>query len=77
MARALLEHLAEDSLPEWEILARSIMDANYKPVFTSYRQMPLLVSELLRRGYGEDNVVKFVGGYFLRVFKAVREGQRA
>jgi len=33
------------------------MDANYKPVFTSYRQMPLLVSELLRRGYGEGNVV--------------------
>ena len=53
------------------------MDANYKPVFTSYRQMPLLVSELLRRGYGEDNVVKFVGGNFLRVFKAVRDGRRA
>lgn len=52
------------------------MDANYKPVFTSYRQMPLLVSELLRRGYGEDNVVKFVGGNFLRVFEAVREGRR-
>lgn len=52
------------------------MDANYKPVFTSYRQMPLLVSELLRRGYGEDNVVKFVGGNFLRVLGAVWEGRR-
>ncbi len=53
------------------------MDANYKPVFTSYRQMPLLVSELLRRGYGEDNVVKFVGGNFLRVFEAVWAGRRS
>lgn len=53
------------------------MDANYKPVFTSYRQMPLLVSELLRRGYGEDNVVKFIGGNFLRVFAAVWAGRRA
>lgn len=52
------------------------MDANYKPVFTSYRQMPLLVSELLRRGYGEDNVVKFVGGNFLRVFEAVWAGRQ-
>ncbi|MFZ5669245.1 MAG: dipeptidase [Pseudomonadota bacterium] len=52
------------------------MDANYRPVFTSYRQMPLLVSELLRRGYGEDNVVKFVGGNFLRVFEAVWAGRR-
>lgn len=53
------------------------MDANYKPVFTSYRQMPLLVSQLLRRGYGEDNVVKFIGGNFLRVFAAVWAGRRA
>lgn len=52
------------------------MDANYKPVFTSYRQMPLLVSELLRRGYGENNVVKFVGGNFLRVFAAVWAGRQ-
>jgi membrane dipeptidase len=52
------------------------MDANYKPVFTSYRQMPLLVSELLRRGYGDDNVVKFVGANFLRVFEAVWAGRR-
>jgi membrane dipeptidase len=53
------------------------MDANYKPVFTSYRQMPLLVSELLRRGYGEDNVVSFIGGNFLRVFAAVWAGRPA
>ncbi len=53
------------------------MDANYKPVFTSYRQMPLLVSELLRRGYGEDNAIGFVGGNFLRVFEAVWNGRQA
>lgn len=51
------------------------MDANYKPVFTSYRQTPLLVSELLRRGYGEENVIKFIGGNFLRVFDAVWVGR--
>lgn len=53
------------------------MDANYRPVFTSYQQMPLLVSELLRRGYGEDNTIAFVGGNFLRVFGAVWAGRDA
>jgi len=51
------------------------MDANPKPVLGSYRQMPLLVSELLKRGYGDDNAVKFIGGNFLRVFAAVRAGK--
>ncbi|KAF0174955.1 MAG: membrane dipeptidase [Hyphomonadaceae bacterium] len=51
------------------------MDANYKPVMTSYRQMPLVVSELLRRGYGEDNTIKFVGGNFMRVFEKVWAGR--
>ncbi len=53
------------------------MDANYKPVMTSYRQMPLVVSELLRRGYGEENTVKFIGGNFLRVFETVWAGKSA
>lgn len=53
------------------------MDANIRPVFTSYRQTPVLVSELLRRGYGEENVIAFVGGNFLRVFDAVWAGRQA
>lgn len=51
------------------------MDANFKPVMTSYRQLPLVVSELLRRGYGTDNVKAFLGGNFLRVFRAVWAGR--
>lgn len=47
------------------------MDANYKPVLTSYRQIPLLISELLRRGYGEKETIAFAGGNFLRLFNAV------
>ena len=47
------------------------MDGNYKPVFNNYRQLPLLVSELLRRGYGEKNAAGFVGGNFLRLFTEV------
>ncbi|WP_304168401.1 dipeptidase [Phenylobacterium aquaticum] len=51
------------------------MDANYRPVMTSYRQLPLVVSELLRRGYGEGHVRAFLGGNFLRVFKTVWAGR--
>jgi membrane dipeptidase len=47
------------------------MDANYRPMMTNYRQLPLVVSELLRRGYGVDNTVGFLGGNFLRVFRTV------
>ena len=35
---------------------------------SSYRQLPLLVSELLRRGYGEANAAGLVGGNFRRLF---------
>ena len=44
------------------------MDANYKPVFETYRKMPLLVGGLLRRGMPEDALAKLIGGNFLRVF---------
>jgi membrane dipeptidase len=44
------------------------MDANFRPMMTSYRQLPLVVSELLRRGYGEANIVGLVGGNFRRLF---------
>ena len=51
------------------------MDANYKPVMDNYRQLPLLVSELLRRGMGEAAVTAFLNGNFMRVFTAVRAGR--
>jgi membrane dipeptidase len=46
------------------------MDGNYRPTMSSYRQLPLLVSELLRRGYGEDTVIGLVGGNLRRLFRA-------
>ncbi len=52
------------------------MDANFQPVFTSYLQLPELVAELLRRGYGRKNAAAFVGGNFLRVFDAVWAGRK-
>jgi membrane dipeptidase len=50
------------------------MDGNYMPVVTSYRQTPLLVSELLRRGYGEANAAKFISGNFQRLWTRVARG---
>lgn len=47
------------------------MDANYKPVFESYRQLPLLTAGLLKRGLTELEVEKFLGGNFLRVYREV------
>jgi len=55
----------------------SDMDANYKPVLSNYRQMPLLVSELLRRGYGRDETIAFLGRNFLRVFRKVWRNRTA
>jgi membrane dipeptidase len=53
------------------------MDANFRPLMTSYRQLPLVVSELLRRGYGEDNAAALVGGNFRRLFETIWRGRRA
>lgn len=44
------------------------MDGNFQPTMSNYRQLPLLVSELLRRGYGEANVASLIGGNFRRLF---------
>lgn len=46
------------------------MDANYRPVFDSYRQWPLAVALLLERKMSEADVAKIIGGNFLRVFAA-------
>ena len=55
----------------------SDMDGNYKPVLTSYRQVPLVISELLRRGYGERNAEKFAGGNFRRLWTDVWRARAA
>lgn len=48
------------------------MDANYKPVFDTYANLPLFVAGLLKRGMHEPEVAKLIGGNFLRVFAAVQ-----
>ena len=53
------------------------MDGNYKPVLSSYRQVPLVISELLRRGYGEKNAEKFAGGNFRRLWTDVWRAKTA
>jgi membrane dipeptidase len=47
------------------------MDANYRPVFTSYRDWSLIPAALLARGVDEGSVAKIMGENFLRVFEAV------
>lgn len=48
------------------------MDANYKPVLDSYAKLPHYVAGLLQRGLSEADLVKLIGGNFLRVFAANR-----
>ena len=50
------------------------MDANYKPVFDTYANLPLFVAGLLKRGMHEPEVAKLMGGNFLRVFALVQGG---
>ena len=46
------------------------MDAGFRPVFTDYRQWPLIPAALLARGLHEPEVAAIIGGNFMRVFKA-------
>jgi membrane dipeptidase len=46
------------------------MDANYRPVFQSYRDWSLIPAALLARGMSEAEAAKIMGGNFLRVFRA-------
>ena len=48
------------------------MDANYKPKFDTYANLPIYVAGLLQRGMHEAEVAKLIGGNFLRVFAAVQ-----
>ncbi len=47
------------------------MDANYKPVLDSYRKIPWLVGGLLKRGLGEKDTAKLMGGNLLRLWSDV------
>ena len=45
------------------------MDANYKPVYGNFRQLPLIVGALLERGMSEADIAKVIGGNFVRVYE--------
>lgn len=47
------------------------MDANYKPVLTHYGEFPWIADALLERGASEDDVVRIMGGNFLRLFTQI------
>ena len=46
------------------------MDANYKPVFDTYRNLPMYVAGLMKRGMHEAEAAKLIGGNFVRLFAA-------
>ncbi|MBS0417765.1 MAG: membrane dipeptidase [Proteobacteria bacterium] len=46
------------------------MDANYRPVFASYRDWSLIPAALFARGLDEASVSAIMGGNFLRIFRA-------
>jgi len=48
------------------------MDANYKPVFDTYANLPYYVAGLQSRGLQEAEVAKLIGGNFLRVWQAAQ-----
>lgn len=47
------------------------LDANYRPVLTSYSQFPEVAALLDERGLDDDDVDKVLGGNFIRLFAAV------
>jgi len=53
------------------------MDANYRPVFTNYRQLPHLPVELQKRGMDKSDIAKVLGGNFMRVFSEVTNDLRS
>lgn len=50
------------------------MDANYKPVFDTYANLPHFVAGLTQRGLHEADVAKLIGGNFMRLLAAVQAG---
>ncbi|MEO8542407.1 MAG: membrane dipeptidase [Burkholderiaceae bacterium] len=47
------------------------MDANYKPVFDSYANLPYFVAGLAQRGVKEADIAKLIGGNFMRLLTDV------
>ncbi len=47
------------------------MDANYQPVFTNYRQLPYIPIALKREGMTDEELIKVLGGNFMRFFATV------
>jgi membrane dipeptidase len=50
------------------------MDANYKPVFDTYANLPHFVAGLAQRGMPEADIAKLIGGNYLRLLEAVQPG---
>lgn len=48
------------------------MDANYKPVFDTYANLPYFVAGLAQHGLGETDIAKLIGGNFIRLLAAVQ-----
>jgi len=63
----MVEHVGID-----HVCLGTDMDANYKPRFDTYANLPIYVAGLLKRGMHESEVAKLIGGNFLRVFAAVQ-----
>ena len=41
------------------------------------RDLPMITDAMLRRGYSEERIRKFLGGNLLRVFREISEAGRA
>ncbi len=48
------------------------MDANYKPVFDTYANLPYFVAGLTQRGLAEAEVAKLIGGNYMRLLATVQ-----
>lgn len=48
------------------------MDANYKPVFDTYENLPYFVAGLAQRGLQEADIAKLIGGNFIRLLSSAQ-----
>ena len=51
------------------------MDANYRPVFTDYREWHLIPATLLSKGMNTEETNKVMGGNVLRLMEAQTSSQ--